>query len=254
MAADWDFYALLVDDEPASIFVDLGLKAVAPIRTLPNMAYLRVRMNASRPDGLSSQEEFDALIVIEDALTAELSDRTTCLYVGRSTSSGNRDFFFYVSDISVFEVKASAFMKDYSTYQFQTGGRFDPDWSAYRSFLYPSARDLQRIKNRHVCEALESHGDDLSRPREIDHYCYLPSSAAASELASFATSNGFTVKDIHEPHEKNSMFDVHLVHLARPKEIDEPVLILFDACLKLGGEYDGWGCSVAGAPTASAPE
>jgi regulator of RNase E activity RraB len=211
-------------------------------------------MNAPTPEGLSSQEEFDALIAIEDALTVELSDMTRCLYVGRNTSSGNRDFYFYVSDVPVFEVKASAFMKAFSSYQFETGGRFDPEWSTYRNFLYPSARDLRRIKNRHVCEALEAHGDDLGLVREIDHYCYVPSSAAASEIAAFATSNGFTVKSVFEPDKKNSMFEVHLVHSARPKDIDDAVLVLFEACLKLGGEYDGWGCSVAGAPTASAPE
>ncbi|MEQ9507356.1 MAG: DUF695 domain-containing protein [Hyphomonas sp.] len=254
MAADWDFYALLVNDDPASIFVDLGLNAAAPIQTLPNMAYLRLRMNAPRPDGLSSQEEYDTLIAIEDAATGALSDGTTCLYVGRNTSSGNRDFYFYVSDIAVFDSNASACMKAFPNYQFEAGGRFDPEWSTYWDFLYPSARDLQRMMNRRVCESLEGQGDDLSLLREIDHHCYLPTAALASELAQLATAQGFTVKAIHEPWEKNLTFEVHLVQTARPQDIDEPVLLLFEACTNLGGDYGGWGCVAEGAPTASAPE
>ncbi|MBA3067181.1 MAG: DUF695 domain-containing protein [Hyphomonas sp.] len=251
MAADWDFYALRVDGDPASIFVDLDLDAAAPIEALPNVAYLRIRMNAPRPDGLSSQEEYDALIAIEDTSTGALSNGTTCLYVGRNTSSGNRDFYFYVSDIARFEANASACMKPFSNYQFQTGGRFDPEWSTYHNFLYPPARDLQRMMNRRVCESLEAQGDDLELLREIDHHCYLPTAALASELAQLATAQGFTVKAIHEPWEKNPMFEVHLMQFARPRDIDEPVLLLFEACSKLGGEYDGWGCVAAGAPGAS---
>lgn len=68
MNADWDFYALLVDDQPASIFVDFALASMAPITEAPIMFYVSVRMRAPRPDGLSSQEEFDELIAVERSL------------------------------------------------------------------------------------------------------------------------------------------------------------------------------------------
>lgn len=91
-----DFYSLRVDGEPASIFVDLGIQASAPLSSHPHMAYVRLFMNNPRSDGLSSREEYDALINVESSI-----ERTLCSdqvgYVGRNTPGGCRDFFFHVS-------------------------------------------------------------------------------------------------------------------------------------------------------------
>src|SRR4051794_36990810 len=97
MSDDWDFFALRVDDQPASIFVDLGLRQEAPIRSHPTMGYLRVLMHRPR-NGLSSKDEFDDLIALEDRMTAKIIQDGTAIFVGRNTSSGNRDFYFYVAD------------------------------------------------------------------------------------------------------------------------------------------------------------
>jgi hypothetical protein len=87
MSDDWDFFSLRVDDQAASIFVDLGIRNLAPIRTHPLMGYLRVAMRRPREDGLSSQEEFDDLIALEDRVTADIVKNGTAIYVGRNTSS-----------------------------------------------------------------------------------------------------------------------------------------------------------------------
>src|SRR5690606_18463753 len=95
MSVDWDFYLCRVDGDPASIFVDLGLARDAPVNDRPHMAYVRVYMQSPRPDGLSSQEEFDALVRLENSLTSALSADNATIYVGRNTSGGCRDFYFY---------------------------------------------------------------------------------------------------------------------------------------------------------------
>lgn len=96
MTNDWDFYALRVDGQPASIFVDLGVEPEAPMSSHPHMAYVRLYMNQPRPDGLSSRDEYDALIDIEKALESKLCNDQVG-YVGRNTSGGCRDFYFYAS-------------------------------------------------------------------------------------------------------------------------------------------------------------
>ena len=103
MSNDWDFYSLRVDGEPASIFVDLGISKDAPIRSQATMGYLRVLMLRPREDGLSSRDEFDDLIALEDHVTAKVIENGAAVFVGRNTSSGNRDFYFYVADSANFE-------------------------------------------------------------------------------------------------------------------------------------------------------
>lgn len=90
MSDNWDFYAARIDDQPASIFVDLGAESAAPIASLGHMAYVRLYMKHPRPDGLSSSDEYDTLVGVEDAMEASLVGDDV-VYVGRNTSNGCRD-------------------------------------------------------------------------------------------------------------------------------------------------------------------
>ena len=82
MEQDWDFYLLRVDDQPASTYLDLALARIAPVADQPVITYVSVTMRAPRADGLSSNEEFDALIALEDALAGALQAGGAAIYAG----------------------------------------------------------------------------------------------------------------------------------------------------------------------------
>lgn len=241
MSEDWDFYPLLVDGEPASIYLDLGLAAEAPIVGQPYLSYLRVYMREPRPDGLSSQDEFDSLIAIEDSLQSSLGSSQEMTYVGRNTSSGNRDFYFYSAQPDALEVLIRNAMADHSDYSFKVGQRHDPSWDVYLRFLHPRPEDLQRIMNRRVLENLASHNDDHSIARIIDHRAYVPSLEAAEVLKVILVKDGFNVNEV-EASEESVIVDFN--RSDRPSDIDEVVIPLARRIEELGGDYDGWGCQV----------
>jgi uncharacterized protein (TIGR01619 family) len=241
MSDHWDFYPLLVDSEPASIYLDLGIAQSAPIKGLADMAYIRVIMREPRPDGLSSQAEFDDLIQVEDSLSEHFGESHDTIYVGRNTSSGNRDFYFYTSNPVAFKALACEAMLKHPSYQYEVGGRPDPEWDVYFGFLYPSPDDLQRMSNRRVIESLESHGDNLTEPRLIDHRAYLPNAAAAAELRAYVSGQGFTVD---EPMIDGGQVVLDFKRSDHPDKIDDVVVQVARRVQELGGEYDGWGCEV----------
>jgi hypothetical protein len=244
MSDDWDFFPLRVDGEPASIFVDLGIRSKAPIRSHAMMGYLRALMRRPREDGLSSQEEFDDLIALEDRVTARIVQHGTAIYVGRNTSSGNRDFFFYVVDPSKFENAARAAMAEFPAYKYETGVSEDRDWRTYFEFLHPSDADLQRIKNRRVREQLEKHGDNAGNSREIDHFAYFPSAAARAAFADYVRAEGFAIASAADKPKAGGQFGLQFSRVDQPARIDEIVTPLLRKVTELGGEYDGWGCGV----------
>lgn len=245
MTDDWDFYAARVDGKPASLYVNLGAEADAPVAGLTHVAHLRLRMRNPRDDGLSSQAEFDQLVRIEDALTAALCDAHTA-YVGRNTSNGCRDFYFYVSTPDAWPDRTAAVMQAFAGYEFQTGTREDAAWSVYEEFLLPGAWDRERIENRRVCEQLEAHGDKLSAPREIDHFVWVPTLTAASAFLDEVGPLGFQPKGdpTHDDDRDAIGVQVARVDVPSPRGIDAVVRPLFDAAQRQGGEYDGWGCEV----------
>jgi uncharacterized protein DUF695/regulator of ribonuclease activity B len=244
MSDDWDYFFLRVDDQAASIFVDLGIRSAAPVRSHPMMGYLRVVMRRPREDGLSSQEEFDDLIALEDRVTARIVRDGTAIYVGRNTSGGNRDFFFYAADPARFENTARTAMRDFAGYKYEMGVTEDRAWQTYFDFLYPSDADLQRIKNRRVCEQLEKHGDNVGNEREIDHFAYFPSPAARAAFADFVRAEGFAIASSADKPNADGQFGMQFSRVDQPARIDEIVTSLLRKVTELGGEYDGWGCGV----------
>ncbi|MFN3725839.1 MAG: DUF695 domain-containing protein [Allosphingosinicella sp.] len=241
MSDNWDFYALRVDSEPASIYLDLGLAQNAPLESQPHLAYVRVQMRHPRPDGLSSNEEFEDLAAVEDSLSEVVADGRSTTYAGRNTSSGNRDFYFYTSDPVAFAKSAKAAMVGHSHYKFEVGDRLDRNWDVYFDFLYPTPSDLQRILNRRVVDNLAAHGDNLSEPRSIDHFAYLPSVIAAESLRDHLHEQGFIVD---EPRIDGGSVAVSFKRTDRPEDIDDVVIPIARRLQELGGEYDGWGCEV----------
>lgn len=241
MSDDWDFYSLLVDSEPASIYLDLGLAQDAPIKSQSNLAYVRVPMRYPRPDGLSSNEEFEALCAVEDSLSEVFVSGGDTTYAGRNTSGGNRDFYFYTADPAAFADSVRAAMAGCPNYQLEIGSRPDPDWGAYFNFLYPSTDDLQRILNRRVTDSLVAHGDTLSEPRPIDHLVYLPNATSAARLSEYLHEHDFSMD---EPRAEGGTVALGFKRSDRPDSIDHVVIPIARLVQELGGEYDGWGCEV----------
>jgi hypothetical protein len=245
MSNDWDFYFLRVDGESASIFVDLGISKDAPIRSHTTMGYLRVLMLRPREDGLSSQDEFDDLIALEDHVTAKIIENGAAVFVGRNTSSGNRDFYFYVADPTNFEKTAKAAMREFPAYEYETGTRADQEWRTYFDFLYPSEIDFQRIMNRRVRQQLEKNGDNASNERKIDHLALLPNPKAQAAFTDYVQGEGYTVESAPDEPNADGQFLVEFYRVDQPARIDEIAVPLFRKVAELAGEYDGWGCEVS---------
>lgn len=245
MTDQWDFFFLRVDDQPASIFVDLGLADEAPIGDFPYLGYVRVAMLNPRADGLSSEAEFDALCALDNDLSAHIAADGAALYVGRNTSGGHRDFYFYAEDAEEFAQAAAAAVALHPAYRCEIGSRPDPDWSVYFDFLSPSDDDRQRMVNRHLRTALEDRGDSLDEARPIDHRAYFPRRQAAAAFFDRVDRLGFRVrlpKTIHD-----GDYAVDFARDDSPADMDEVTTALARLARELGGEYDGWSCPIVAA-------
>jgi hypothetical protein len=250
MTDKWDFYPLRVDDKPASIMVDLGLINDVPIRAFPCMAYIRLHMRNPRDDGLSSQEEYEALIAIEKAIEAALAASKDAIYVGRNTSDGCRDFYFYIAQAEGWTQRAAQLLEPFPHYKFISGSRPDPEWSTFLEFLYPGDEAMQTITNRWVCDSLAEKGDPLSAEREIDHWIYFPNPAARKLFIAAAAELGFGLRSTTDPEEAGENYGARIFRVDRPGHdcIDDVTLPLHRLAAKFGGDYDGWETVVLGEP------
>lgn len=241
MAANWDFYHCRIDDRPASIFIDLDLIQIAPMAALPLMAHARIYMQQPRPDGLSSNEEFEKLCQIDDSILAAINQSVLATYVGRTTSDGTRTYYFYVDEVERFDGTIAKVMREHLGYNYETGHRDDCEWLIYKDFLFPSPLDRQRMANRHVLDELAEQGDAHHIPREIDHFAYFPGTQTAATFAHWVEKEGFVGVEIAQ---HDGQYCVLFKRVDSVNEIDSVTIPLFDRATELGGDYDGWGCPV----------
>jgi uncharacterized protein (TIGR01619 family) len=244
---DWDFYFSNIDDIIGSFYVDLGLAKVAPLTDKPNLVWVSVNMNNPREDGLSSNEEFDTLSVIEDRLQEFINNRHNSIYVGRLTTDGRRDFYFYMGDTTFYDKTISESMVAFPTYTYDFGIKNDSQWEQYLNFIYPNPRQFQSIQNRRVVDNLEKNGDPLVKARPVDHWIYFKTDSDRADFLKKIESLKF---DIVSGDEKTSFGDFpYKLHISRVDNVDldsvdDYVLDLWEFANECNGDYDGWETSV----------
>lgn len=249
MSDTWDFYFANVNDEFASLFVDLGLADVVPDGGRPWLLWAWVYMNAPNEQGMSTSEEAPQLDEIEEALMEAVEAATAGELVGRITTAGRREFYFYSPTHIGYEDAVQRAMQGFGNYRFDTGVEQDPDWNHYLRVLYPSPHDVQRIKNRHVIEVLSENGDQLEKPRIVAHWAYFSTEAARAKFVAEVRTRKYAVISEHkldEPgHERPFCAQLERIDSVDWGSINDVTIELFDLAEANGGEYDGWETGLA---------
>jgi uncharacterized protein (TIGR01619 family) len=241
MTENWRSYFCNVNDSLASIFVNLGLRNDVPILSKPWLLWVWVYFRSHRPDGLSDGNEAPEIFRIEDAITLELSRSCGTILSGRVTTEGRRELYFYGETRTGFSKVVAKEMSDFEGYKFDIGEQEDALWEQYLNVLYPSAEDLERIKNRDLLDVLEQKGDVLTAARDVEHWMYFASEASRASFRKAAVEAGFRIASESQL-ESRLQFGISVVRTQAVEQalIDATVIELLHLTRQFQGEYDGW--------------
>lgn len=240
---DWGQYFCNVNGKLSSILVDLDLKDLLP-DSRSDLIWIWIYMKAPRPDGLSSNEEFETLNTIEDVLTKRLEQECDACIAGRITGNGRREFYYYGRSPLNLERLVKHELENFPGYRFDCDTQRDPDWRQYLDVLYPTEENYELIKNMAVLEALANAGDEPDIIRPIWHYIFFNSDDGRERFIEWSRNNGFEpsnrVRSDGPGTLEPGMVCVVRSHSTRPDDIDNYVIEVFGAAKQFGGEYDGW--------------
>lgn len=242
MTEEWNIYLCNVNSKLASILIDLGLRADAPIASKPWLLWLWIRFNNPRFDGLHDSKEAPTLYAIADALTAEMK-KCRALLSGRISTAGRWELYFYGETREGFEEAVAAALVKFPDYKVDLGAQEDKRWDQYLHVLYPSDENLQRIKTRELLDLLVTKGDVLNVPREVQHWMYFPSENARADFRKAAGSAGFSIVSDLDPNSDGALpfgLIVSRTQAIEPSLIDQTVIEPFQLSRQCDGEYDGW--------------
>ncbi len=193
-------------------------------------------------------QEADTLSQIEDWLSDAVGGALGGFLAGRITTDGRREFYFYAPSFVGFNDLVARSMERFPDYRWDADTQHDPEWSQYLGLLYPTPRDWQRIKNRHVIERLKEYGDPLKRKRPVFHWAYFSTEVSRGQFVAGVKDRGFSVTNEHTVDDPNCSHPLG-VSFERDDDVDwnsinQVTLELYELAETLGGDYDGWETSV----------
>ncbi len=246
MSEQWEFYFARVNDALASIYLDVAAAKTAPDPQNPWLHWVWVNLRRPRQDGLSDSEEAPRLYEIEDALSSVVRDTAGGLLVGRITTSGRREFYFYGPRSEGLEHAVTEVLGRFPDYEMESGTKRDEAWSHYFNVLYPSPEDWRRIKNGHVLEHLEREGDRHELPRPVRHWAYFPSAKDREAFLARLESLGFAIVGRAEAGAPAHPYGVTFERTdsVESGHMNELTIELLRMAIEGSGTYDGWETSV----------
>jgi hypothetical protein len=203
-------------------------------------------MIGPREDGLSSDEEFKTLLEIEDQLQEHITSQHNSIYIGRLTTDGRRDYYFYAGDTMLYDKTISDAMVAYPLYSFEFGIK-DRDWKLYLDFMYPNRRQFESIQNRRVIDILEKKGDKLIKARPVYHWIYFKSDGDRNLFLSKIEHLGFDIIGMDETTSFGKFpykLVISRINMVDWKSVDGYVLELCELARECNGNYDGLETSV----------
>lgn len=237
MSDNWNTYLTTIDNKPASFLLDMEPWNNNENEKLIHLYRLSIALNEPNEDGLTSQKEAEVLYEIEDSLNEQIDQNY--LFVGRVTTDGRRDFFYYTdsADGKELEHLAEKILKN-NKYNISRIEEQNPR-DFYYDFMYPKKSDLQQMVNRQLVDKLREHGDNLEQARTVKHWIYFSSEESRNLFKGKVQRDGFVIDDQDLQDNKYSLVisrsDFVQLHL-----ISEVTDYLTTAAQDFQGDYDGW--------------
>lgn len=245
VAEDWGNYFCHVESKPASIRLNLALKAVAPIGEYKYRTNFSVLLQNPDEQGFTTREEFPTICEIEDDLLEALTPKGA-LVVGALKTDGMFDLYFYSKQTDNYESIINKVMQKFGDYKYMVNIAEDAGWDDYSNFLYPSDYEYQSIQNQRVIMNLEKHGDKSEKKRPVDHWLYFASEEGRIQFVDEVSKLGYTIAGIEKLEDKENPYQLHILRHDTTiwRDVNKHVWELITLAQPLGGAYDGWGCPI----------
>ncbi|MEJ2467628.1 MAG: ribonuclease E inhibitor RraB [Campylobacterales bacterium] len=222
-----------LDFEPQSDDTVWMLWAFAPLKT-------------SDGAGGCAEEERRTLDAINATLGEVLELRNGGLYAGMRLHEGWAELYYYAAWSRGAEQQFRDAFKQHGYAHIEFGANRDAQQAFYYETLYPDACELQQVKSREIIEELSRAGDDLSKPRPVEHYLFFQTQTAMQRAAMQLSEAGPIETGLHEEGRYPHGLVLELEHACLPDVLEAETAPLIELAEKEHGIYRGWSTVMAG--------
>jgi hypothetical protein len=260
----WDAYLARYDAGLGSVLVNMDIGRSAPHLDLPFLLITGVTYDDCTPEGFPGHREFKRLyrlshdinrLIFETATRDDVSTwgrdtlSTHSLLAGTFTYQCQRLDYLYVADtVGLRENLIRLYTKKYGRYTFHIQMIHDPEWDAYRTFLYPNDAIRTFMMNDRAITRLKDAGDALSRPRFVEHRIYFDTREDREYFIRYIGRLDYDIKDEREMNRDSLRYQVLLARFGTVslEEMNDQTTYLSTKAREFNGVYDGWQTKLTG--------
>jgi len=239
----WDVYLAQYEKGVGSTMINMSLKKIAPVPQYPFLLKTGVRLIDCSNDGLPSKDEFERLYRISDRVKVIIDSTLKNIPVGTFSYQCERTDYYYIKDTA--EIRSQLeliYQKEFPNYKYSISFRYDKSWEAYLTFLYPNEETYEYMTNEKVILNLTKAGDDLSKPRLVDHWLYFNDEATRIRFITYALKEKYKIESKEYRKDARLKYQLQISRTDRVdiNSISKITIQLRKMAKGLDGEYDGW--------------
>lgn len=250
----WDTYLARYDEGLGSVIVNMDIALTMPHRDLPFLVITGVTFKGCNGDGLPVSREFKRLYRQSDDINRVIfqssgGHTSASLLVGTFTYQCQRLDYIYVADTTgIRERLTNTYRKKYRNNTFHIQVMEDPEWEAYRDFLYPNEAVRIFMMNYKAVAHMRDAGDALSRARFVEHLIYFDTIKDREVFIHYIARMKYDIKDERETHRDSLRYQVRLARFGTVslEELIDQTTYLNAKAREFNGVYDGWETKLIG--------
>jgi uncharacterized protein (TIGR01619 family) len=240
---NWDAYLAAYDSGVGSTTLNMAFANAAPFKQFPFLITTGVAFTPCDSGGLPMTEQMDSLYKIQDDIQKVISSVTANKVAGTFTYRCDRLVYIYVHDtLHVRDKLVDLYENRYKKHTTYLDIKLDDIWEAYFTFLYPNEETQDYMSNQKVVDQLEEAGDNLEKPRPVDHWLYFRTEKDRDAFIESIKIDGFKIEstDLVQESEYPHQLKISNITAVDIDIISTVTLKLNKIAKEHNGDYDGW--------------
>src|SRR5690606_31557606 len=120
------------------------------------------------------------------------------------------DYIYVTDSVSVRAELSELYKTEFPAYKYFIDIKFDSEWEVYLQFLYPNIETQEFMANEKVLVQLRQSGDDLSTPRQVDHWLYFKDKRSRNSFVESLNKEGFKIEGKDKIKDSVLPYQLHL--------------------------------------------
>lgn len=223
-----------VEDEQ-KVSIEVYLDAKENQEENPWIFSVFIKFNTSN----SSDEELEDFFETKESLIIALEHENRATYVGSRLVGDWSEIYFYAKESKELDAITSKMLKPMG-YIYESNVARDKDWEFFNYNIFPTDLELALMQSSEIILLMQEEGDDVSAPREVEHYASFDMKGQKERFIEKAQEIGFKFKDDISSEEFDFGVAFTKEHNLTLQELEQTITPFLELIKQEHGEYELW--------------